>query len=155
MWDADQGRTLVVWTLHHYAIDEASTDVCLAELDVLLKGEALPPVHGSPFAFAGFEQAWMDHAGIERVAQALVADLGHTPAPFTSNMGPGREPAFELSSHTQDALAACCQRLGCTPFAPLLAAYGAAVQDTFGTPFKRVLAPFSRRMEPELIEPAN
>lgn len=155
LWDADQGQTLVVWTLHHYAIDEASTDVCLAELDLMLKGEVLQPVHGSPFAFASFEQEWMDHVGMERLARALLADLGQTPPPFSSNMGPGREPAFELPADLQNAVTTCCQRLGCTPFAPLLAAYGAAVQDAFGTPFRRVLAPFSRRMEPELIEPAN
>lgn len=155
VWDAPEGQTLVVWTVHHYAIDEASTDTCLSELDTMLRGEALDPVQGSPFAFASFEQQWLDVPGIEALAKTLTRELGQVEPPFANNVAQGRQLVFELPADLQVSLQQCCTRLGCTPFAPLLAAYGAAVQDTFGDAFKRVLTPFSRRLEPELLDPVN
>jgi amino acid adenylation domain-containing protein len=155
VWDAPGGQTLVVWTVHHYAIDEASTDTCLSELDAMLRGETLEPVRGSPFAFASFEQQWLDLPGIEALAKTLIGDWEKVKPPFVANMAQGRQLVFSLPAPLQDALRQCCARLSCTPFPLLLAAYGAAVQDTFGDAFARVLTPFSRRLEPELLDPVN
>lgn len=154
-WTLPDGRLLAIWTTHHFAIDEASTDHCLRELDRLLQGDTLPPVVGSPFDFPTQEQQWIDHDGVRHLAQQLIKDLAGHRAPFSTNVTTGHEFAFELPEALQGHLRSACTRLGCTPFPLLLAAFGLALQQTFGEQFRRLLAPFSRRVLPELMEPAG
>ncbi|MEP7100300.1 MAG: amino acid adenylation domain-containing protein [Burkholderiales bacterium] len=147
------GGSLLVWTLHHHVVDEASIDIGLAELDALLRGETLQPVYGSPFAFQAVEASWTDRRSVGKWAATLVEALAGSTPPLERPPAPGRELPFALTPALQQQLRARCEALGCTPFTPLLSAYGLALQDVFGPRFRFVSTPFSRRVEPELIEP--
>lgn len=152
-WPVQGGGLLLVWTLHHHIIDEAGIATALSELDALLQGQPLPPVYGSPFAFASIESAWAEPAADAAWAALLTRTLaGHAP-PLEHAPAFGRERRLALDPALQQRLAACAGALGCTPFPLLLAAYGQALQDAFGAAFRFVSTPFSRRAEPELIEP--
>jgi thioesterase domain-containing protein len=152
---ADTGAVLIVWTLHHIAIDEASIDRALFELDELLKGVTLQPVYGSPLGFATFEKAWTDRDGVRGWQTTLVNALGPVRAPLPRAPGRGAEFVLSLPADLSTALHAACSRWGATPFAPLLTAYGLAVQDVFGSAYRFVTTPFSRRVEAELVEPVG
>ncbi len=152
-WPLARGGRLVVWSVHHHVIDEASIEVALGELDALLKGHTLPPVYGSPFGFATIEAAWTDTASVDTWAQRLSSALAGQAAPLPAAPAAGFERRFALTAARQTALAACADALVVTPFPILLTAYGLALQDTFGAAFRFVSTPFSRRAEPELIEP--
>ena len=147
------GGMLLVWTLHHHVVDEASIDIALDELDALLRGDALQPVYGSPFAFQAVEASWVDRRSISRWAAVLAEALAGAAPPLERPPASGHELPFRLAPGLQSLLRERCAALGCTPFAPLLSAYGLALQDVFGPRFRFVSTPFSRRVEPELMEP--
>ena len=152
-WPLRTGGALVVWTLHHHVVDEASIDNALIELDALLRRETLQPVYGSPFAFPALEASWADRRSIGQWAATLVDALAGITPPLERPPGRGREKPFTIASGLQQSLRARSASLGCTPFTLLLNAYGLALQDVFGARFRFVSTPFSRRAEPELIEP--
>jgi len=152
-WQQPGGGGLLVWTVHHFAVDEASIDRALSELQSLTAGESLPPVFGSPFGFMALESAWLEGPAVRELAHTLAGALGQVAPPFDPHRRRGGEWAFEPSATSQGVLSAACARWGCTPFAPLIAAYALAVQEVFGPEFSRVLTPFSRRSEPALMEP--
>ncbi len=152
-WPLANGGHLVVWTVHHHVIDEASIDLALGELDALLTGRMLPPVYGSPFGFASIEAAWTDTASIDVWAERLSSALAGQAAPLPAAPAAGSERRFKLTAARQAGLADSADTLGVTPFPILLTAYGLALQDTFGAAFRFVSTPFSRRAEPELVEP--
>jgi amino acid adenylation domain-containing protein len=152
-WPLARGGRLVVWSVHHHVIDEASIDIALGELDALLKRHTLPPVYGSPFGFATIEAAWTDTASVDTWAERLSTALAGQAAPLPAAPAAGFERRWALTAERQTALAACADALVVTPFPILLTAYGLALQDTFGAAFRFVSTPFSRRAEPELIEP--
>lgn len=152
-WPVQGGGLLLVWTLHHHVIDEAGIATALNDLDALLQGHPLPPVYGSPFGFASIESAWAEPGADAAWAALLSRTLaGHAP-PLEHAPAFGHERRLALDPALQQRLAGCCRALGCTPFPLLLAAYGQALQDAFGAAFRFVSTPFSRRAEPELIEP--
>lgn len=152
-WPVADGTALVVWTCHHAIIDESSIDRALAELHRLLNGESLPPVYGSPVAFPVIERAWLDHGELATLPQKIADSLNDEPAPADPVPGRGREVGIAIPSSLGEQLQAACARWGTTPFAPLLTAYGLALQDCFGPQRRFVMTPFSRRVEPELVEP--
>jgi amino acid adenylation domain-containing protein len=153
-WPLRERGALVVWTVHHHAIDEAAMAQALAELDALLQGRTLAPVYGSPFAFQAAEAAWCDApAATAALAVQLAAAFGGSAAPLARAPAPGLERRFELSAALQRQVRQRCEALGCTPFTLLLTAFGRAVQEVFGPRHRFVSTPFSRRVEPELIEP--
>ena len=153
VWPVANGTTLLVWTLHHVAIDEASIDRALLELDALLSRTPLQPVYGSPLGFAAFEKAWTDRDAAREWPKRLVGALSGTPPPFARAPGIGAEFALAVPDDVSAQLMSACARWGVTPFAPLLAAFGRAVQQVFGVEHRFVSVPFSRRVEAELIEP--
>ena len=154
-WPVSGGASLLVWTVHHIAIDEASVDRCLHELDRLIAGAELPPVYGSPLVFAAIEKAWADHAAADTWVDRLIGSLTSQPALVDRSPAPGREVTVVIPATLGARLHPACARLSVTPFAPLLAAYGLALQDVFGAPCRFVSTPFSRRIEPELVEPVG
>jgi hypothetical protein len=78
----------------------------------------------------------------------------HAP-PLPRPPGPGAEVDLELPDDTAARLAQACQAWDCTPFTPLLVACALAQQELYGQPWRFVLTPFSRRGEPELVEPVG
>src|SRR6185369_3742201 len=108
-----------------------------------------------PLGFASLEKAWTDHAAIGEWSLVLLQTLGGTRPALAPAPGPGRETPLALPAALTARLAAACIDWGITPFAPLLSAYGLALQDVFGPANRFVSTPFSRRIEPELIEPAG
>jgi aryl carrier-like protein len=154
-WALPDASTLCVWTLHHFAIDEAAIDHALAELDALLRGELLAPTYGSPFAFAALEHSARDDAGMhEQAAQLARAWVDQAP-PLPRPPGPGVDVDLELPDDTVAWLAQACQEWDCTPFTPLLVACALAQQQLHGPAWRFVQTPFSRRGEPELLEPVG
>ena len=153
-WRLPEGRHLCVWTVHHFAMDAASIDLALGELDHLLAGAAaLAPVYGSPFAFAALEAAWTDDAAIQAQAVGVAQALAGQVAPLPAAPRPGGELPVAVDAAASTRLAQVAQAWGCTPFTPLVVAYGLALQQVFGPAWRHVLTPFSRRVEPELVEP--
>ena len=153
-WPLRAGGALVVWTVHHHVIDEAAIATALTELDALLQGRELAPVYGSPFAFASLESAWTDPpAATDALAAQLAETLAGCTPPLERAPAVGSERRFALPPALQQRLRQRCAALGCTPFTLLLGAYGRALQEVFGPRFRFVSTPFSRRAEPELIEP--
>jgi aryl carrier-like protein len=153
-WPLRERGALVVWTVHHHAIDEAGMAQALAELDALLQGRTLAPVYGSPFAFQAAEAAWCEAPAATAALAAQLADaFGGSTAALTRAPAPGSERRFELPAALQQQVRQRCEALGCTPFTLLLSAFGRAVQAVFGPRHRFVSTPFSRRVEPELIEP--
>ncbi|HZT55957.1 MAG TPA: amino acid adenylation domain-containing protein, partial [Burkholderiaceae bacterium] len=153
-WRVHGGGAAVVWTVHHHALDEASIGNALTELDALLRGAPLAPVYGSPFSFQAVESAWADRpAAMGQWAARLAETLEGCTPPLERAPALGHERRFELGVDLRHALKARCAVLGCTPFTLLLTAYGLALQEAFGPRFRFVSTPFSRRAEPELLEP--
>ncbi len=152
-WTLPTGGTLCVWTVHHFAIDEAAIDRALIELDALLRNAPLEPVYGSAFAFHAIERAWTDEpAARQQAAEIAMRLAGHKP-PLPAPPRPGAERDLPISAELVAALHAATARWGCTPFTPLMHAWGRALQEVFGLEWAWVVAPFSRRTEPELLEP--
>lgn len=155
VWQLAPGELLLVWTVHHFAIDEASIAHIRGELSQILAGQTPDPVYGSPFAFAALEQAWTDELAVRKQADQIVRTLaGHAP-PLATPPGPGGETTVALHAAVMEALARLPGQWGCTLFTPLLVAWGLTLQALFGPAWRFVLTPFSRRSEPELIEPAG
>jgi amino acid adenylation domain-containing protein len=155
VWRLADGGALLVWTIHHFAIDEAGVDRVLEELNTSLRGQSMLPVYGSPFAFGAIEKAWTDDAGIERRAQQFAAALrGHKP-PLPAPPSAGNELPLSLPGALVAGLPERAAIWGCTPFAPLVLAAGLTLQSLFGAHWRFLLTPFSRRLEPELIEPVG
>lgn len=153
LWPVADGRSLLVWTVHHFAVDDHGLRQGLADLDRILRAETLAPVYGSAFAFAAVERGGTDHAALRSQAQAVVEALsGHAPVlpPATR---PGAEFAVPLQAASLQTLPSACRRHGMTPFSAIVVALGLAQQEVFGAPWRFVLTPFSRRSEPELAEP--
>ncbi|MEY2892888.1 MAG: Long-chain-fatty-acid--CoA ligase, partial [Pseudomonadota bacterium] len=144
---------LCVWTVHHAVIDEASVNHALEELHAILQGAALPEVDGSPFNLPQLEAAWVQGGALDQLAERVDAALGGLAPPLVRAPAAGAEQVFALSPPLQQALNTACERWGCTPFPLLLGAYGQAVQEVFGSAYRFVATPFSRRTEPELLEP--
>jgi amino acid adenylation domain-containing protein len=152
-WSVADGSLLLVWTVHHMAIDEASINRALFELDALLKGVALQPVYGSSLGFATFEKAWTNRDAVREWPELLIRALhGHAPR-MGRAPGRGAEMEVRVPRATSNRFLAACARWGITPFAPLLVAYGQALQKVFGAQSRFVVTPFSRRTEAELAEP--
>jgi amino acid adenylation domain-containing protein len=155
-WPLRTAGAVLIWTVHHHVIDEASIEVALQELNTLLQGNTLGDVHGTPFAFQAFEAAHTENAShINTLATNMVRAMSGSRPPLERAPAPGREVRFELPPQLQKNLQQRCQTWGCTPFTPLLCAYNLAVQEVFGASFRFVSTPFSRRCEPELMEPIN
>lgn len=154
-WRGRGGAVLCVWTVHHFAIDEAAIDQALADLDTLLHGRKPGPAYGSAFAFAALERAARDDEGIRRqaaqVAQALAGHSLPLPAPPRA----GAELPLPLPADLCTALDRACVAWQCTPFTPLLVACALAQQQLFGPAWRFVLTPFSRRDAPQLLEPVG
>jgi amino acid adenylation domain-containing protein len=155
-WSLPDGGALLVWTIHHFAIDEAGVDRVLEELGTHLRGQPMLPVYGSPFAFGAIEKAWTDEPGVERRAQQFAAALrGQGKPPLPVPPSAGTEKPLVLPGALASGLPERVAPWGCTPFAPLVLAAGLALQQVFGAQWRFLLTPFSRRLEPELIEPVG
>lgn len=148
-----EGGALWVWTLHHCVIDEASVDQALADLHHLLSGEVLPPVDGSSLGWAQLETAWTQGEALDTMAQQLAAALGNEAPRLPAAPAPGGEWPLPMPSDLQAQVLRWSEAAGVTPFPLLLSAYGQALQAVFGEAYRFVATPFSRRTEPELVEP--
>lgn len=154
-WPSEDGAGLLVWTVHHVAVDEASIERCLTEIDHLMRGERLSPVYGSPYGFSTLERARTDHQAARQWSELLVNVLGNQPPVVQRPPGLGRETVLPVPAKLDERLKALTTRLGITAFSPLITAYGLALQDVFGERHRFVSTPFSRRAEPELAEPVG
>lgn len=152
-WPTLAGGSLVVWTVHHAVVDEEAVSRALAELDVLLQGKALPPVYGLVTLLPEIERQWTDMGALQRVAKNLADSMGGHRPPLPKPPLPGAEVEFEMPSGLSLVLGDACRRWGCSPFPLLMSAYGHALQEVFGPAFRFVATPFSRRLDPELVEP--
>lgn len=155
VWPLPGGSCLAVWTVHHVAVDEASIDRCLQQLHELLQGSPLAATYGRVSRFADVERAWTDSRAAGDWATTLVEALRGQRLPLARAPGAGREAAFDIPRPAAARLLACCEQWKQTPFAPLLVAYGLALQEVFGPAWRFAVTPFSRRIEPELIEPVG
>lgn len=149
------GGSLLVWTFHHHAVDEASIDRLLDELTALLAGEALAPVYGSPFTFGAIERAWTRPELITERVNELASQFAGVVPPLPRAPGFGDERAVPVPPDLSQQLLDACEGRRQTPFVAVLTAFGCALQDVFGEAFKQVLTPISRRAEPELVEPVG
>ncbi len=149
------GGSLLVWTFHHHAVDEASIDRLLDELTALLAGDTLAPVYGSPFTFAAIERAWTRPELITESVNQLAAQFAGVEPPLPRAPGFGDERAVPVAPELSQQLLDACERRRQTPFVAVLTAFGCALQDVFGDAFRQVLTPISRRAEPELVEPVG
>ncbi|CAG1015576.1 enterobactin synthetase component F [Burkholderiaceae bacterium] len=154
-WRVRGGSSLLVWTLHHVAIDEAGIDLCLKDLDQLLRGADLQPTYGAPHGFAAIEKAWADDSAVRAWAHKLVDALRGQKLPLERAPAAGGEVAVAIPSLVAGQLQERCDSWGITPFSTLLAAYGMALQEVFGSAWRFVSTPVSRRSEPELVEPVG
>lgn len=150
-----ENSALLVWTIHHVSMDEASIDRCLAELHDLMLGKSLPPVYGSPLGFATFEKSSIDRAAAHEWPAKLLSELAGVEPPLSRSPAKGGEFAIDLSRDTSSRVLKACERWSITPFTPLLLAYGEALQEVFGPAHRFVSTPFSRRAEEELVEPVG
>lgn len=153
VWHWPDAPSLLVWTLHHFAIDEAAIALAREELSRLLSGQKLDPVYGSPFSFASLEQAWTDETAMRELAMDAARTLNGQTPPLPAPPGPGSEMVISLPDDVLRAVARLPDRWGATLFTPLLVAWGLTLQQVFGPAWRFVVTPFSRRMEPELTEP--
>lgn len=150
VWRLPDGRHLVVWTLHHFVVDEAATDRCLNELHHLLAGDRLPPGTSVHSAAARHEAAHCDHAGVRRVAEELVSVRAGMPPPFAHHLGASRECEIVFPPDLQRQIEALHAQAPERFFPWLLAMFGMAVQEVWGQAFQHILTPYSRRVTPEL-----
>ena len=154
-WRVRGRSSLLVWTVHHVAIDEAGVDLCLKDLDLLLRGADLQPTYGSPHGFAVVEKAWADDSAVRAWAHKLVEALQGQKLPLERAPAAGGEVAVAVPSLVAAQLHERCGAWGITPYSTLLAAYGMALQEVFGSAWRFVSTPVSRRSEPELLEPVG
>ena len=155
LWPVLDDGTVLVWTVHHCAIDESSIDHAMEELSVLLDGRSLPPVLGSTAAMPDLELQWVDERHMADMASRLRESLGGLTAPLPRPPARGSVQHQTLPAGIDQRVVACCKAWGCTPFPVFLMAYGKALQEVFGPAFRFVSTPFSRRMDPELQEPIS
>lgn len=144
-WPLPAGRALLVWTAHHFVLDEASIVVALDELSRLLRGEPL----GSPTTPGALATTPIDEVTVKALAAAAHAALAGHAAPLPRPPAPGDERPVSLASDLDGLLQAACARWHITPFAPLLTALGLALQDELGEAHRFVLTPFQRRTRAE------
>jgi amino acid adenylation domain-containing protein len=149
VWRVPDGRHLVVWTLHHFAVDEAATDLCLDELHRLLAGDALP-TPASLESAAARQEVHLDHAGIQRVAGELLSTRAGLPPPFVHHLGASRECLVEFPLDLQRQIEALHAQEPHRFFPWLLAMFGVAIQQVWGEGYQHVLTPYSRRFTPAL-----
>lgn len=154
-WPLRDGGGLMVWTVHHYAIDEASIDHCLSEIRSLVEDRQLPAVYGSPFAFSSVEKAWIRQDVMSARIGEFTNQFANVKPPLPRAPATGAERLLTLPEGLGDEVLAACSKSRRTPFVPLLTAFASALQDVFGPEFRQVLSPFSRRSEPELAEPVG
>ena len=147
-WGGENNTALVVWTIHHVAIDEASIDRCLSDLDALLGGQSLPPVVGNPFGLAAFERQRTAVTAPQYWTSRIVDALGHKPPALPRAPGFGGEVSVEIPTSLAQSFIQSCRAQGVTPFVPLLVAYGRAMQSVFGNEYAFVATPFARRGDP-------
>lgn len=152
-WRAVDGSSLVVWTIHHIAVDEASIDRALSDLNQILVGATLPSVYGSPAGFAAFEKSAVDRKAAEFWSARLLDVLSGITPPLPRSPAAGAEFAVEISEPLSGHLTTQSRAWGMTPFTPLLFAFGRAVQEVFGQEQRFVSTPFSRRVDEDLVEP--
>lgn len=153
VWPVRDGSALLVWTVDHISLDDPSVTSALAELDSILAGRPLPPVYGSPFSFSALERVWTQRDAFRRDMVLLAQTVqGHTP-PLPLPPKAGHEVPVSLDRDLAARLQTVARQWGCTAVTPLLAAYGLALQDTFGEAWRYAAVPFSRRSEPETVEP--
>ncbi|MCA9286397.1 MAG: amino acid adenylation domain-containing protein, partial [Phycisphaerales bacterium] len=157
-WTRDDGRMLVVWTVHHLAVDDWSVRQVLDELAALVDRRALPPA-GAHVDLVKLEleveradSARATERSTTRAKALLQALAGTKHLPIDPLPAPGGELDIQLDADTQASLARTAAMLGSTPFVPLLHAFGQAIQDVFGPSWRFVLTPFSRRVVPEAME---
>lgn len=154
-WPSSNGSGLLVWTVHHVSVDESSIERCLVEISQLIRGDHLSPVYGSPFGFSAFERALTDRQAARKWQAVFIEAFSGRAAVLERPPGRGREVLLGISSELDTSLKALCARLNMTAFTPLIVAYGMALQDVYGVWHRFVSTPFSRRTEPELIEPVG
>lgn len=152
-WRLADGSSLVVWTIHHIAVDEASIDRALADLNQILAGATLPNVYGSPTGFAAFEKSAVDRKAAEFWSARLLSVLSGVTPPLPRSPAIGSEFSVEIPEPLSRQLTERSRTWGMTPFTPLLAAFGRALQEVFGPEQRFVSTPFSRRADEDLIEP--
>ena len=155
-WHLPQGQRLLIWSVQHHVIDEASIDLALQELDALLNQRPLPPIKGDPLAIVLAEQEGLDQDPLRLTAASLGQALNEVAPPWapTGDLL-GMHLPIDLPQDTLQRLASACERWGCTPFAPLLTAFASAVQSVAGEPWRHVLTPFTRRIDERLIDTLN
>lgn len=157
LWQLSGQRSLLVWSIQHHVIDEIGIDIALRELDAHLKGLPLPALQGDPRRIATAEQAGLDQELIKQTAHDLGQTLQDAQAPWPPMPleHEGAHRALDMPVATLDKFMRACDRWNCTPFAPLLAAYGQAIQRVAGAHWQHVFTPFTRRTDEQLIHPVN
>jgi len=147
-WGHENEPSLIVWTVHHVAIDEASIDHCLSDLDALLSGRELPPVIGNPLGLAEFERKRTAVSAQHYWSSRILDVLGEKVPALPRAPGRGCEVDVELPLPLAQRFLESCRASSITPFVPLLVAYGRAVQTVFGNEYAFVATPFTRRSDP-------
>jgi amino acid adenylation domain-containing protein len=157
IWHLPDHRSLLIWSIQHHVIDEIGIDIALTELDAILKGQALPALRGDPQHIVTAEQEGLDQELIKQTAQDLGQALQHVQAPWpiSPGEGAGEHRVLNVPPQTMQNFIAACVRWESTPFAPLLAAYGLALQSIAGAEWRHVYTPFTRRTDERLTEPVN
>ncbi|MEO7361728.1 MAG: amino acid adenylation domain-containing protein [Gemmatimonadaceae bacterium] len=143
-WQISGGAMLVVWTIHHVAIDEASIDRCLIDLDTLMRGKLLSDVGQDPFGFAEFEKQNTQESAVAYWPNRFAEVLGKTNPALPRAPGAGQEIEIELPVDVSRTFLERCRNWETTPFAPLLVMYARAIQEVFGQERAFVVTPFSR-----------
>ena len=149
-WGQGDGPTLIVWTIHHVAIDEASIDLCLSDIDALLNARELPPVIGNALDLAAFERKRTAVSAQHYWSSRILDSLGDKAPALPRAPGYGCEVDVDFPVRLSRTVLAWCGTASVTPFAPLLVAYGRAVQSVFGNEYALVATPFTRRSDPAI-----
>lgn len=147
-WPLPAGQALLVWTAHHFALDEASVSLALEELSRTLRGEPL----GLPAQPSALATTPTDEVAVRSLAAAAHAALAGHAAPLPRPPARGDERAYPLQADLDGVLQDACARWHTTPFAPLLTALGLALQDELGEAHRFVLTPFQRRSQAEQLQ---
>lgn len=143
-WTLPGGGMLLAWTVHHVAIDAWSLERLRIELDQWLRGEPWPE------APAPADVVPIDEAGLRRQAARLSGKVpGRRPGTLSRAPGPGAERVVSLPASLGPAVQAFARAAGVTPFVPLLAAWGLALQRVLGPDAGAVLVPFAKRRGPD------
>jgi amino acid adenylation domain-containing protein len=143
-WRTAPHGALLVWTIQHAVIDEASIDRCLIDLDLLLGGIPVVGDVGDPFEFARFEADHTQLDAIEPWTKRFAEVCGTARPALPRAPGSGREITIDVPADLSSTFVARCRHWETTPFAPLMVLYARAVQDVFGREHAFVVTPFSR-----------